>query len=580
MRDCPSKEILIRYAENRCSPEEFDTVDTHIYECEKCRKVIQSHGVYSGDESANVGTFAPSLEITQASAFNTTADATRVVTQHKREPPPPVSKREDVSRVFENYTILEELPRGGQAAVYKALHEPTKTTVAIKVLLPGLLASRRARYYFEREAEVIAFLNHPNIVRIRDSGIIHGQYFFVMEYIDGKPLDQYTESEELSVRERAVLFGKICSAVSHAHQQGIIHRDLKFANILVDAQGEPHILDFGIAKAVGMNELAQKEAMPTMTGQWSGSLSNMSPEQASGMPGLIDMRTDVYALGGMLYYLLTGRHPYDISGPTFQVLQNIQQNEPIRPRTIDKKFDSDLEAILLTALAKDKEQRYQSVADLKADIDNWLEGRPIRVRSISTWYVLRKIIVRHRYASAVILLLLLIIMSFSYVSFDFYLSARKAQNERSAISSQWSREGSELTTMTQQAMPMAFARFLQAWRDGRNRDAQAMALYFSRNSREFKGAVYLLRLTQNGPGAIESGLDEQDRWLGDFLLAEHQMKYGSPEKAFEAYQRSRQVLQHLPDAEKTDLEKFLESLIKAGLYEYANLPGSKPPENP
>ena len=247
----------------------------------------------------------------------------------------------DTSPVFENYEIIQELPQGGQAIVYKAVHKPTKTHVAIKILLPTLMASTRARYYFEREAEVIARLDHPNIVKIRDSGIIHGQYFFVMEFIKGQPLYRYVEAQNLSFRERIILFKKICEAVTYAHQQGIIHRDLKSGNVLIDERGEPHILDFGLAKAIGMGELDRKDAMPTITGQWSGSLSNMSPEQAAAKPELIDVRTDVYALGMMLYHILTGQDAYDVSGPDFGCSEEYpggrtgqaEQNHPqIRPR--------------------------------------------------------------------------------------------------------------------------------------------------------------------------------------------------------------------------------------------------------
>ena len=572
MLECLTPEIVARYTEGRCSAEEFDAVETHISECEACRTRVQSGGSALEGASATIAPGRISQSVSQIPERKADQMVTKVITPQRDTFSPTTAKAKSALAVFENYEVIEELPRGGQAAVYKAIHKPTNTKVAIKVLLPSLLASKRARNYFEREAEVIATLDHPNIVRIRDSGIIQGQYFFVMEYIDGKPIDSYAESEELSFRDRVKLFGKICAAVTHAHQQGIIHRDLKFANILIDKRSEPHILDFGLAKAVGLSELAQKDTMPTMPGQWAGSLSNMSPEQASGQPGLIDMRSDVYALGGILYHLLTGQYPYDVTGSTLHVLQNIQQSEPVRPRTIDRKFDSDIEAILLTALAKDKEQRYQSVADLKADIDNWLEGRPIRVRSISTLYLLRKIIVRHRYASAVVLLLLLIILSFSYVSFDLYLSARKAQLETASISNQWVTEGAGLISMTQQAMPMAFARLLQAWRDGRIRDAKAMALYLPQDSKERRGAMFLFRLTAFGEEKAETqnDLGPENEWLADFLRAEYNMKYGDPDRASEAYLRSQEALRKIPEEQKSDLGKFLESLIKAGLYELIN----------
>jgi serine/threonine protein kinase len=372
------------------------------------------------------------------------------------------------------------------------VHKPTKTHVALKILLPTLVASTRARYYFEREAELIASLDHPNIVRIRDSGIIHGQYFFVMEYIKGQPLYRYVKAQNLSFRERIVLFNKICGAVTYAHQQGVIHRDLNSGNILVDERGEPHILDFGLAKAIGLGELAQKDAMPTITGQWSGSLSNMSPEQAAAKPELIDVRTDVCALGMMLYHILTGQYPYNIDGPVLEVLRNIQGAEPVRPSKTIRKFDRDVEAILLTALAKERAQRYQSVVSFQDDIENWLAGRPVHVRSISTIYLLRKIIMRHRYTSAVAGLLLLIILSFAYISFDLYLSAERERQEAEAIAKQWSSEGARLVSLTQELTPLTFAKFLQAWREGKYGQAHAIAIYLEDNSKEKKAASFLL----------------------------------------------------------------------------------------
>ena len=579
MLECLTPEIITRYADGRCTADEFDAVETHISQCKACRTMVQSGGTSLNTRPATIIPRETPQNNKQTIINKSNQVATKVTSPQSGLTEEPIFKEKSEFKVFENYEVIEELPRGGQAAVYRAVHTPTNTNVAIKVLLPSLLASRRARYYFEREAEVIATLDHPNIVKIRDSGIIHGQYFFVMEYIDGQPLDRYVASEKLSFRDKVKLFEKICSAVAHAHQQGIIHRDLKFANILVDKRGEPHILDFGLAKAVGLSELAQKDAMPTMPGQWAGSLSNMSPEQASGQPNLIDMRTDVYALGGILYHLLTGQYPYDITGTTLQVLQNIQQSDPVRPRTINRKFDSDIEAILLTALAKDKEQRYQSVADLKADIDNWLDGRPIRVKSISTLYVLKKIILKHRYASTVVLLLILIILSFSYVSFDLYISARKSQRETEKIANQWKNEGAQAISGVQQGLPMAFARVLQAWKDGRSNEANFMAQRLPQDSREQRAAKFLLRLTILGEDqALERNtLLEQEQWLCDFLRAEYNLKYGEPKKAMERYLKSQEGLKKIPYAERTDLEKFLESLIKAGLYELANQPAKDSP---
>ena len=238
MSDCLSQELVERYIAGNCSADEQQTVEFHLTRCETCRRRL---------ESARSRTFA-SGETAEQTPINQDDYPTESVAHTKAFPSAAFPK--SLESLIEGYELIEELPRGGQAAVYKAVHTATKTNVAIKVLLPTLLASERARYYFEREAELIATLEHPNIVSIRDSGIIYGQYYFVMQYIEGQSLNRYVRSQKLSFRERMVLFNKICSAVSYAHQQGVIHRDLKFANILVDKRGEPHILDFGLAKFV------------------------------------------------------------------------------------------------------------------------------------------------------------------------------------------------------------------------------------------------------------------------------------------------------------------------------------------
>jgi serine/threonine protein kinase len=436
---------------------------------------------------------------------------------------------------FENYEIVQELPQGGQAIVYKAVHKPTKTHVAIKILLPSLLASTRARYYFEREAELIASLDHPNIVKIRDSGIIHGQYFFVMEYIKGQPLYRYVEVQNLSFRERIVLFDKICEAVTYAHQQGIIHRDLKSANVLVDERGEPHILDFGLAKAIGLGELARKDVMPTITGQWAGSLSSMSPEQAAAKPELIDVRTDVYALGMMLYHILTGQDPYDVTGSVLDVLRNIQGAEPVRPSKIIQKFDPDVEAILLTALVKDRAQRYQSVASLQGDIENWLAGLPITVRSFSTLYLMRKVIARHRYVASVIGLLLVIIFSFSFVSFNLFLTARAAQRNTEGIAKQWSQQAIQLKT--EQHRELLASMFLDSPQPLKDKEAE-----------------------------FRQQLGNEQAWFANFIIGEHYLKDGNKEQALIAYRESFQTLQKM-QADNQPVDMWCFKKLKAKIYE-------------
>lgn len=551
---CLSPGLVSRYVAGNCTADERLKVERHTAVCESCRGEVELRRVdrtMTFTQQAGASDYVPTVK-----RYDGDESPTIPMTQATQpESATPIPTRTEDS-MFENYKIVEEMPRGGQAVVYKAIHEATKTNVAIKVLLPSLLPSARARYYFEREAELIASLDHPNIVKIRDSGIIHAQYYFVMEYIQGVPLNRHAELQELPFRERILLFKKVCEAVSYAHQQGIIHRDLKSGNILVDERGEPHILDFGLAKAVSLSEETKKGAMPTITGQWGGTLLGMSPEQASGRPELIDVRTDVYSLGVILYHLLMERYPYDVDGSMLEALQNIQTVEPIRPRQLISKFDSDVEAILLTTLAKDRAQRYQSVADLISDIENWLEGRPIRVRSISTWYVLRKIMARHRYASAVVGLVLVIILAFSYVSFDMYRMAKKAQKESEATARQWRAEADLSLALSRQ---IAFTFFLDAYRENRKTEAGGIVNFLSPGSKERKAAVFLMSAASLARKEEEfrRSLSEELIWFADFVVGEHHLKAGNRKEAAEYYRRSYQAAKELIENSNTKSGEWL-----------------------
>ena len=207
---------------------------------------------------------------------------------------------------FPGYENVEEFHRGGQAVVYRARHSATGRDVAIKVMKEGPFGGPADKARFEREVQILGQLNHPNIVTIHDSGETAGHFFFTMDFVDGEALHDHTASGDLHSRETLSLFAKVCDAVNAAHLRGVIHRDLKPSNIRVNATGEPFVLDFGLAK---LATPAPDTAAMTQTGQFIGSMPWASPEQAEGNPNEVDVRTDVYSLGVVLFQLLTGRFP-------------------------------------------------------------------------------------------------------------------------------------------------------------------------------------------------------------------------------------------------------------------------------
>jgi formylglycine-generating enzyme required for sulfatase activity/tRNA A-37 threonylcarbamoyl transferase component Bud32 len=290
----------------------------------------------------------------------------------------------------QGYQILCEVSRGGQATVFKAIQEVTGRRVAIKVLTGGALAGSRHRARFEREAQALALLDHPNVVGILDRGrTVDGSFFLAMPFIDGCPLDEYAAEAQITDGEFPVpvlrTFVKIARAVHEAHRLGIIHRDLKPSNIRIDARGEPHLLDFGLARLFdpetggpvpGLRHTQSAAAALTLEKQVLGSLPWTSPEQADGGAARVDARGDVYALGVCLYQSLTGRFPYPVGGSMTEIVRHITTTPaaPLRWTTVRYSRVGDLEAVLARALAKSPEHRYASAADLATDLEALLEG--------------------------------------------------------------------------------------------------------------------------------------------------------------------------------------------------------------
>jgi len=300
---------------------------------------------------------------------------------------PSLAGKTDEYPDIEGYRIIERLGEGGMGIVWRAEQLSTHRQVALKLMTPHGVMSQKAQVRFQREVELTARLDHPNIARIYESGLHRGMYYYAMELVVGEPLDRYVKSRRLSQVQILALMRTVCQAVLYAHLRAVIHRDLKPSNILVSADGQPHVLDFGLAKAL----LEEDEALNiSIEGQITGTPSYMSPEQAAGRHSEIDTRTDVFSLGVILYELLLGQSPHDLSGPTLGVLRNIADGKIQRPREVNKSFDRELEALLLKALAHNPEDRYASAGTLAIDISNYLNGEPLDAPVPTKMYFVRK----------------------------------------------------------------------------------------------------------------------------------------------------------------------------------------------
>src|SRR6478752_912242 len=311
----------------------------------------------------------------------------------------------DAAELFsasDDYELLEEIGRGGQGVVYRARQKSLNRTVAIKII--GISHGRTKAHLkrFRLEAEAAARLNHPFVVPIHEIGQRKGRCYFSMGLVEGGRLDQIAKREPMSPRQATEVIAKLARTVHYAHQHGIIHRDIKPGNILLDSKGEPHLTDFGVAR------LLETENDATCTIEVSGTPSYMAPEQAHANNGHVSSATDVYGLGAVLYQLLAGQPPFT-GGTPFETIKLLLETEPRQLRLLNPKVDRDLSTICLKCLEKDPKRRYSSALALAEDLEHWLRHEPIRARRTGVLARGRKWIRRNPATAALVVMSVLLV---------------------------------------------------------------------------------------------------------------------------------------------------------------------------
>lgn len=343
-------------------------------------------------------------------------------------------------RYFGDYELIEEIARGGMGVVYRARQKNLGREVAIKLLLHGALASGQDVERFRAEAAAAASLKHRGIVSIHEVGECEGQHYFSMDLIAGRDLAVITRDGPLPARQAAEVVAQVADAVQHAHDHGVLHRDLKPSNILLDAEDEPHVTDFGLARRF------EDAASLTQTGSLLGTPGYMAPEQAAGQNSRIDARSDVYGLGAVLYHVLTGRAPFTGESAT-DILRQVVEQEPITPALLNPGIPRDLETICLKCLSKEPGRRYSDAKAVAEDLGRFLRHEPILARPVGSLgrlarWARRKPVVASLAAAILLLLLAGAIGSILFV--QRIEQARRSEATQRVRAEDRQREGEQL----------------------------------------------------------------------------------------------------------------------------------------
>ncbi len=606
MPDCPSQDLLRRFEAGGLDEDSFVKVQAHVDTCDACRdslkevdggsfhklvdhlKGLDLSGVsFSGSAAgANVErALKPDLSIDASAGVGSGAVPDANDSSHDRSVKTAASPSPETDQLIPGYRLDGEVHRGGQGVVFKALQLSTKRTVAIKVLLDGHYASAAAQRRFEREVELAASLQHPDIVAVFDSGTTtDGRQYCVMDLVDGVPLDQWLRNKKPELKHALDLFAHICDAVHYAHQRGVIHRDLKPSNILIRKNGSPTVLDFGLAK-----QMDDADPLVSVTGQIVGTLPYMSPEQTRGASADIDVRTDIYSLGVVLYEMIVGKLPYTIEGSIHDIITKISSAAPETPRQawIPEKglkatggkanpVDDEVETILLKCLAKERERRYQTALDLARDLRSYLAGEAIEAKRDSSWYIIRKTVKRNR--GLVATAAAFVVMLIAWGAGVYYAYAQEAEHS------------AELETLNEQVTQQR-DRALAAEAEAKQRFtqvrelAEAFIFDIDEKIKELAGATparefivtealsYLDALAkdaENDPTLMRDLYQGYSR-IGDIQGGRGQANLGQTEEALKSFTHALQLAQARFDAmpdDQTAIEDLFDAhILMANTYE-------------